>query len=90
MDISQFWEFEWFEWVMFQEKMALYLGRYLVPSIDVGPAMTAKIIKKNGQVLHRSTYQKLTQDKQDRGECKDKQVIHGVTPQQDRPSGYGR
>ena len=26
------------------------------PSIDVGPAMTAKILKSNGEVVHRPTY----------------------------------
>ena len=36
------------------------LRRYLGPSIDVGPAMTAKILKANGQVVHRSTYRSLT------------------------------
>ena len=64
---SQFCDFEWFEWVMFQDEMALYLDDYfklarcLVLSIDFGPAMTAKIIKYNDQVLHRSMYQALTQ-----------------------------
>ena len=49
----QFCEFEWFEWVMFQDKMALYpdphfrLGRHICPSIDIGPAIMAKIIKEN-------------------------------------------
>ena len=33
----------------------LKLGYYLGPSIDVGPAMTSKILTENGQVLHRST-----------------------------------
>ena len=28
--------------------------------INVGPAMTAKILTENGQVLHRSTYRLLT------------------------------
>ena len=36
------------------------LSSYLEPSIDVGPAISAKIIKVNGQVLHRSMYQALT------------------------------
>ena len=59
---SQFCEFEWFKWVMFPDKMAPYqdnhheLGRYFGPSIGVGLAKTAKIIKENGQVLHRSKY----------------------------------
>ena len=67
-DISQFCELEWFELVMFCDKTAplpdimLKLGHYLGPSIDVGPAMTTKILMENGQVLHRSTYQSLTPD----------------------------
>ena len=36
------------------------LGHYLELSIDVGPAMTTKILTENGQVLHRSTYRSLT------------------------------
>ena len=48
--------------------MALYsddhfkLGRYLGPSTDLGPALMAKIIKENGQILHRFMYQALTQE----------------------------
>ena len=38
------------------------LGKYLGLIIDVGPAMTAKILAQNGQVLHRSTYGVLIQD----------------------------
>ena len=61
LDIIQFCEFEWFKWVMFQDETAAYpndhfrLGRYLGPSIDIGPALMVKIIKQNSQVLHRST-----------------------------------
>ena len=40
----------------------LKLGRYIGPSIDIGPAMTMKILTENGQVLHRSTYRLLTPD----------------------------
>ena len=40
----------------------LVLGRYCGPSIDVGPALTAKILRKNGQQVHRSTYRALTPD----------------------------
>jgi len=40
----------------------LVLGRYLGPSTDVGPAMTAKILKDNGQVVHRTTLRNLTED----------------------------
>ena len=38
------------------------LGRYLGLSIDIGPALMAKIIKESCQVLHWSTYQALTED----------------------------
>ncbi len=36
------------------------LGRYLSPVIDVGPALTAKILKANGGVVYRLTYRALT------------------------------
>ena len=39
------------------------LARYLGLSIDIGPAMTAMIIKENGQIHHRFMYQTLTQEK---------------------------
>ena len=66
--ISQFFELEWFEWVMFQDENVplpdnlMKLGHYLGPGINVGPAMTAKILTENEQVLHRSTYRPLTPD----------------------------
>ena len=41
------------------------LGRYLGPSFDIGPDMTAKILKKNGDYVHRSTYRSLTDDELD-------------------------
>ena len=68
LDISQFCKLEWFKWVMLWDEIALLpiyvlkLGCYLGSSIDVGPAMTAKILTENGQVLHRSTYRPLTPD----------------------------
>ena len=46
------------------------LGRYLGPSIDIGPALMAMIIKKSSQVLHRSMYQTLTQDDGNRKSAK--------------------
>ena len=62
-NISQFCAFDCFEWVLFQHGTVLYLDvhfkfdRYLGPIIDIGLAMTMKISKENGQVLHRLTYQ---------------------------------
>ena len=37
----------------------MVLGRYLVPIIDVGPDMAVKILKSNGEVVHRLTYRAL-------------------------------
>jgi hypothetical protein len=56
-DISEIAEFEWYQWIHFRDTaMQLpeskeVLGRYLGPSPDVGPAMAAKILKGNGQVM---------------------------------------
>jgi len=67
-DISQLCELGWYEWCKFRDVAAPFpeykqvLGRYLGPSIDIGPAMTAKILKANGQVIHTSTYRSLTPD----------------------------
>ena len=38
------------------------LGRYLGPLLDIGPAMTAKILKRNGNTTHVSTYRALTDE----------------------------
>ncbi len=65
-DISQFCELAWYDWIMNHPGTIdypdepLHLGRYLSPAIDVGPAMTAKILQQNGEVVYRSTYRPLT------------------------------
>ena len=67
-DISAIALFGWFEWVMFRDTSRTYpddkmvLGRDLGPAIDIGPAMTRKIIKANGSVVYRSTVRSLTPD----------------------------
>jgi hypothetical protein len=67
-DISPFVECHWYEWVKYWDNYAMYpdakeqLGRWLGPSIDTGPAMTAKVLKSNGQLLHLSSYRKLTEE----------------------------
>jgi len=67
-DISAFGEYGWYDWVKFRDTQVAYpednfvLGRYLGPSFDVGPAMTAKILKENGQYIHSSTLRHLTPD----------------------------
>jgi hypothetical protein len=40
----------------------IQLGRDLGAAIDTGPAMTRKILKKNGSVMYRSSVRSLTQD----------------------------
>ena len=49
-DITTFCKFGWYMWVYFRDTSVtfpgdkLVLGRYCGPSIDVGPALTAKIL----------------------------------------------
>ncbi len=67
-DISQICKFAWYDWVMFRDTVntitfpddKLTLGRYLGPATDVGSALTAKILKQNGQYICRSTLHHLT------------------------------
>jgi hypothetical protein len=40
----------------------IQLGRYLGAAIDIGPAMTRKILNQNGMVMYRSSVRSLTQD----------------------------
>ena len=67
-DISEFASYQWYEWIKFRDQQVAFphdnfvLGIYLGPSFDIGPAMTAKILKKNGEYVHRSTYRSLTDD----------------------------
>ena len=57
----------WYDWIKLYDPVGnsfpednYYLGRYLGPAIDIDPALTAKILKANGEVVHRPTYQSLT------------------------------
>ncbi len=67
-DISPFVEFAWYDWVLYWDHTAKFpeekevLGRWLGPAIDVGPAMTAKILTNKGEVLYRSTYRRMTEE----------------------------
>ena len=60
-DKTTFCKFGCYQWVYFRDKSVtfprekLFLGRYCGTSIDVGPALTAKILRKNGKQAHRST-----------------------------------
>ena len=54
-DIATLHKFGWYQWVYFIDTSVtfpgdkLVLGRHCGPSIDVGPALTAKILRKKGQ-----------------------------------------
>ena len=67
-DISLFIELPFYTWLKFWDNLAKYpepkkqLGCWLGPAIDIDPAMTAKILKSNGQVLYMLTYHGLTDD----------------------------
>jgi hypothetical protein len=64
-DISHICELGWYDWVMFRDNVSTFpdvkltLGRYLGPVIDVGSALTAKILQSNGQTVCRSTLRHL-------------------------------
>ena len=68
-DISDICEFEFYEWVMFNDSQATFpetkfhVGRWLGPAVDVGSALKYKILKSNGQVVPRLTIRHLTLDK---------------------------
>ncbi len=57
-DIAPFATFKWYEWVLFQDTSFTYpddtmvLGRDLGPAIDIGPAMTRKVLKANGKAVY--------------------------------------
>ena len=66
-DISALAEFEWYDWVKYLDPHVSYpddrqvYGRWLGPALDIGPALTCKILKQNGQVIYTSTYRHLNQ-----------------------------
>ena len=67
-DLTTFYEFGWYQWDYFRDKSVtlpgdkLVLWRYCGPIIEVEPELTTKILRNNGQQVHRSTYRALTPD----------------------------
>ena len=67
-NITHISEFGWYNWVYYKENAVTYpydkslLGQWLGPSMDIGPTLCAKILKSNGQRVHRSSYHHLTED----------------------------
>jgi hypothetical protein len=70
-NISHISEFGWYDWVMFRDKIPslpddkLTLGCYLGPATNVKSALTAKILKANGQFICRLTLRHITDKEQD-------------------------
>ena len=67
-DISNICEFDFYEWFMFNDSQATFpetnfhVGSWLGPYVDLGSTLTYKILKRNGQVVPRSTIRHLTLD----------------------------
>ena len=67
-DISEFAPFKQYDWVKYRDGQVVQpdnnyvLAKYLGPSFDIGPAMSAKLIKCNGGYIHRSTFRGLTEE----------------------------
>jgi hypothetical protein len=65
-NISHICEFCWYDWVLFSDNVPtfpdekLILVCYLGPVTNIGSALTAKILKSNGQTVCRSTLGHLT------------------------------
>ncbi len=61
-DIGQFCELAWYNRIMYNPGTIDYpdeplcLGKYLGPAIDVGLAITTKMLQLNGKVVYRSMY----------------------------------
>ena len=68
MDISTICEYEQYEWVIYNDTTwklpysKFRLGQYLVPAIDLGYAMTAKILSKTVKVVPQYTICLLTME----------------------------
>jgi hypothetical protein len=68
VDISTIAEYAWYELVKFRETASTFpvskiqLCRYLAAAIDIGPAITRKILNNNGSVMYRTYVRPLIPD----------------------------
>ena len=79
-NITHIVEVGWYEWVKFWDRAKFpqlkeVYSRWLGPAIDIGPALTSKILKSNGQVIYTSTYRTITEDEIHRKSEQDQQDI---------------
>ena len=84
-DISPFAEFRWYETIKYRDSSIAFpedkmrFGRDLGPAIDIGPAMTRKILNKKGNVIYRSTVRSLTEDeKMDPDEIEERKAFNKI------------
>jgi hypothetical protein len=67
-DIYPLTEYAWYEWVKFRDTGQSFpdskewIDRDLGPAIDIGPAMSRKVLKINGEVMFRVSVRGLTLD----------------------------
>ena len=67
-DISQFVEHEWYNFVKWFDHGSSspvpkeVHGRWLVPSMEIGPAMCSKTIKSHGQIINLSSYREIAEE----------------------------
>jgi hypothetical protein len=67
VDISTISEYAWYEWVKFHDTAKfpvskVQLGRDVGATIDIGPSMARKILKKNASVMYIQSVRPLTPD----------------------------
>ena len=61
-DISVYGKYHWWQWVKFYDENAKYpedcqkLGKWLGPSLDIGPKHCSKILKENGNYRFLTTF----------------------------------
>ena len=67
-DISPFVEHEWYDFVKWFDHGSILPepkevhGRWIGPSMDIGPAMCSRIIQSNGQIINLSSYRAITEE----------------------------
>ena len=91
-DISRIAEFEWYSWIWWHDQMAPFpqpkktLGRYLGPTKDIGPVMTAKILKSNGKIVARSSFTAVSEDEKEQPNIKENMAKFTVLVNKALPS----
>ncbi len=70
-------EFEWYSWIWWHDQGAPFpqpkktLGHYLGPTKDIGPILTAKILKSNGKIVARSSFTAVSADEMEQPNIKE-------------------